>query len=109
MYIVAGTVKLSIYYHEPSKPGLSLISSGDGKQSPANKQQIKGMIFDRSSRCYYPADSGKQRSAGGGLADLVLNFKLKRDEEHTTPEPQTTRLRLLNAARKRLLRNRKEG
>lgn len=115
MLHIAGTVKLAVYYHEPqrrsSSPHLLL---GDGKDTPSGKQhpQIKGMTFDKSSRCYYPSDIGCSKQhrktpvkGVGGLADLVL-FKLKLDDMELCSNA-STRQRILKAARKGLLKNRK--
>lgn len=119
-------MRLSVYYHEPSKRNASVMSSLDGRESPTTKQQqqIKGMVFDKIGRCYYPADSGKlwkspatsgkQRKSPvvGGLADVVLfkvtNVEGESDDKPESTGPLTTRQRLLNAARKKLLKIRKD-
>lgn len=106
-----GTVRLSVYYHEPSRRSVSTLSSRDGVESPSNKQQqqIKGMIFDKNSRSYYPADSSakQQKSPTNGLVDLVMLKLNVGDEDAEKPksgEIMTTGKRLLNAARNRLRR-----
>ena len=76
-------------------------------------QNIKGMIFDKNSLCYYPLDAGppkpqkKPSTSMGALADVVL-FKLQVDEAMGRQQGyRANRQRLVNVTTKKLIRGRK--
>jgi len=71
---------------------------------------IKGMIFDKSSLCYYPIDTGPYRPPNvvhslASLTDAVL-FKLHLSQS-VEAKRKRKRPKLLNVIKTRLLRKRK--
>lgn len=104
MFFGAGTLRLTVYYHEAPKkpPPLShLIKEEADGTLPA----LKGLIYDKQSMFYYPPDPGPPRSkpkpglvSFRSVADVIL-FKVTMDQRLQHSNDKTENHRPMNSVK----------